>query len=81
MRWSLIARKTRSAVYFKQWQVWNNPSDHITVGRDDFLLDAPWTLVLDCPHPIHDAFCELGFIRQDDLPRKSSPESAPEIFE
>ncbi len=59
----LVARKTRFGVYFKQWRQWTNPSDNIEVGRADFLLPAPWLLVLDQPHAVQDAFCELGFLR------------------
>ena len=59
----LVARKTRFGVYFKQWRQWTNPSDDIEVGRADFLLPAPWLLVLDEPHAVQDAFCELGFLR------------------
>lgn len=60
---TLIGRKTKTAVYFKQWNSWENPIDGILVGRDDFFLDSPWTKVLDQPHPINSEFVELGFLR------------------
>jgi putative sugar O-methyltransferase len=66
----LIERKTRTAVYFKQWKTWKNPIDCIVVGRGDFLLQRPWRVVLDQDHPINGQFCELGFIREL---RKTSP--------
>jgi putative sugar O-methyltransferase len=62
---ALISRKTRSAVYFKQWKQWTNPNDDITVQRSDFLLDDAWQLVLDDTHAIQNDFCELGFIRRE----------------
>lgn len=60
---ALIERKTKTAVYFKQWNSWKNPLDGILVGREDFFLDSPWSKVLDQPHPINSEFVELGFLR------------------
>jgi putative sugar O-methyltransferase len=60
---ALIAARTGFAVYFKQWMRWRNPEDEIEVGRADFMLGAPWRLVMDTPHAVHDEFCELGFLR------------------
>jgi glycosyltransferase involved in cell wall biosynthesis/SAM-dependent methyltransferase len=60
---TLIERKTKTAVYFKQWNSWKNPIDGILVGRGDFLLQHHWSRVLDQPHPVNSEFVELGFLR------------------
>lgn len=70
---ALLEEKTRSVIYFKHWTRWTNPSDGITVAREDFLLGDGWQLVLDCPHPIHDEMTELGFLRREE---QSSPDRA-----
>ena len=61
---ALLEQKTTTAIYFKQWLQWTNPVDGMTVGRGDFILNAPWQLVLDCLHPVHDQMVELGFLRR-----------------
>jgi putative sugar O-methyltransferase len=60
---TLLERVTRSIIYFKQWTRWTNPADGIDVGRSDFILSESWQLILDCPHPVHDAMTELGYVR------------------
>jgi hypothetical protein len=65
----LIADKTRFAVYLKQWNHWKNPADDLVMQRQDYLLDGEWRLVMDDLHLIHDAFCELGFVRERYLPQ------------
>jgi putative sugar O-methyltransferase len=79
---SLIADRTRFAVYFKQWNHWKNEVDDIVVQRKDFLLAGDWQLVLDELHAVQDAFCELGFIRTGPLAEKlaASTSFAPAIL-
>jgi putative sugar O-methyltransferase len=60
---SLIAAKTGSAIYFKQWTLWHNPEDGIEVTTANYAMEPPWRLVLDATDLSNCEFTEQGWHR------------------
>ena len=58
---SLLANKTRSIVYFKQWI--RTLLDGTLLTRGHYSLDHPWNCVVDRTDPIQDLFFETVYLR------------------
>lgn len=44
--------------YFKQWKTYWNPSDGVTIGREDYPIPRDWKLVFERQHPVQSLFFE-----------------------
>jgi putative sugar O-methyltransferase len=47
--------------YFKQWQSYSNPSDEVTISRQDYPIPPDWELIFDRPHPVQALFFEAMY--------------------
>jgi putative sugar O-methyltransferase len=47
--------------YFKQWESYWNPTDDVTVGRDDYPVPESWEPVYSRRHPIQTLFFEAMY--------------------
>lgn len=54
----MLGRLASSYVYLKQWSDWFNPADRVRYRKQDFDLDAAWTLSLDRQDMVQPLFFE-----------------------
>ncbi len=47
--------------YFKQWKTYSNPSDGVTIGREDYPIPQDWKLVFERQHPVQSLFFEAMY--------------------
>jgi putative sugar O-methyltransferase len=55
---ALMACKTKSRIYIKQWRTWTNPLEGITVQQADYDLPAGWRKRIDRVDAVQDLFFE-----------------------